>query len=88
MPLIRRLTTVAAVLFMLTSLTLTIMISRPGAGSVIRSGAEVPTIPNVEIEQVLPEMQGLPLSRRPTPTNSQSSEFSKAEVVELAYTLS
>ena len=69
MPLIRRLTTVAAVLFMLTSLTLTIMISRPGAGSVIGSGAEVPTIPNVEIEQVLPEPAdaGAPAESAPDP---------------------
>jgi preprotein translocase subunit SecG len=32
-------TTVAAIAFMLTSLTLTILISRPGGGSVIRDGA-------------------------------------------------
>ena len=54
---------------MLTSLTLTIMISRPGAGSVIGSGREVPTIPKVEIEQVLPEPAdaGAPAESAPDP---------------------
>jgi len=32
-------TTVAAILFMITSLSLTILLSRPGTGSVIRDGA-------------------------------------------------
>jgi preprotein translocase subunit SecG len=40
-------TTVAAVLFMITSLTLTIMMSRPGQGSVIGEGAVAPAPPPV-----------------------------------------
>ena len=41
-----KLTTVAAVMFMLTSLTLTIMISRPGVNSVIDEDAvSIPAIP-------------------------------------------
>src|SRR5262245_14096086 len=35
-------TTAAAIIFMLTSLTLTIMLSRPGGSSVIREGATPP----------------------------------------------
>src|SRR5438067_3102238 len=37
-----RATTAAAVLFMITSLVLTILISRPGGSSVVREGAKAP----------------------------------------------
>lgn len=46
--LLHRLTTVAAVLFMITSLSLTILISQPGTGSVIEEGSLPPTAPAAE----------------------------------------
>ncbi len=52
---LHRLTTVAAVLFMLTSLSLTILISQPGAGSVLSNDASVPTTetsPAVQVDPV------------------------------------
>ena len=67
--LLSRLTTVAAAMFMLTSISLTIMISQPGRGSVIDEDAlalpvvgteetspinELPGVETLEIEEVLP----------------------------------
>ena len=50
--LLTKLTTVAAVMFMLTSLTLTIMISRPGVNSVIDEDALA--IPAIPLDEPLP----------------------------------
>ena len=49
--LLHRLTTLAAVMFMVTSLSLTVMISRPGTGSVISEGAGSTATP-AEVEPV------------------------------------
>ena len=55
---LHRLTTVAAILFMLTSLSLTILISQPGADSVLSNDASVPTTetsPAVQVDPVSAE---------------------------------
>ncbi len=52
--LLHKLTTTAAVMFMLTSLTLTILISQPGGDSVITDDAQIPqteTVPAADQEQ-------------------------------------
>ena len=53
---LHRLTTVAAVLFMVTSLSLTILISQPGTGSVISDDAEPVNVEPIDVEPVADEI--------------------------------
>jgi preprotein translocase subunit SecG len=77
---LHRATTVAAILFMVTSLTLTILMSRPGQGSVLDDGATAPiqvpapTLPTAEPDaqapvpgapQTAPEGGGAPVPEDP-----------------------
>jgi preprotein translocase subunit SecG len=57
---LHRLTTVAAVMFMFTSMGLTILISQPGAGSVLSDDATVPTTETSEpsVEDAVPADEG------------------------------
>ena len=53
---LHKMTTIAAVMFMLTSLSLTILISRPGIDSVIPDDAQIPvTEPAPDAEETPPE---------------------------------
>ena len=72
---LHRLTTVAAVLFMLTSFSLTLLISQPGAGSVISDDAVAPAAasePGVPaaaepVEDPAPVIEGAPDAEDPGP---------------------
>ena len=72
--LMTKLTAVAAAMFMVTSLTLTIMISRPGVGSVIDDGTVIPTVP---IEDL-----GLPLNPLPDDVEAPDAGDADAEAAE------
>ena len=71
---LHRLTTVAAIMFMLTSLSLTILISRPGTGSVISGDAQPiqaepaldETVPATDDAQ--PDVEALPDTESETDT--------------------
>jgi len=59
-------TTVAAVVFMITSLTLTILVSRPGGSSVIREGAK-------QKQQQQQQQQPQPAQQTPAQPQQQQS---------------
>jgi preprotein translocase subunit SecG len=69
-----RATTAAAVIFMLTSLALTILISSPGGSSVIREGAKT----NQPVDQTTPAPATPPATEQPvTPAPAPAPEEKK-----------
>jgi preprotein translocase subunit SecG len=59
-------TTAAAIIFMITSLTLTILISQPGGSSVVREGAKPQNLPPQQ-QQTPAQQQTAPASPAPPP---------------------
>jgi preprotein translocase subunit SecG len=53
--LLHRLTTVAAIMFMITSLSLTVLISQPGTGSVISDGIQPVNVEPIDVAPVADE---------------------------------
>ena len=66
-----RATTAAAIIFMITSLALTILISRPGGSSVIREGARQQNQPQQQQQPAQPQQQQqAPAQQQPQPQNA------------------
>src|SRR5262249_26454984 len=64
-------TTAAAIIFMITSLALTILISRPGGSSVIREGAKQPAQQQQQQQQQQQPAQGQQQQGTPAPTTPE-----------------
>ena len=63
---LHKMTTIAAVMFMMTSLSLTILISRPGIDSVIPDDAQIPvTEPAPDVEETPPDSEVTPSEEAP-----------------------
>ena len=64
---LHRLTTIAAVMFMVTSLSLTVMISQPGTDSVISGDIEPVDVAPIAVETVITEEAAPPDTAEPAP---------------------
>ena len=65
--LLHRLTTVAAIMFMITSLSLTVLISQPGTGSVISDDIQPVNVEPVDVAPVADEAAPPVLGETPEP---------------------
>src|SRR5262249_47043457 len=66
-------TPAAAIIFMITSLALTILISQPGGSSVIREGARQQNQPQPQQQPAQPQQQQAPAQQPPAQQNAPAS---------------